>query len=361
MDKISIIIPAYNAERYIKYCLESLINQTYKNLEIIVVNDGSTDSTAEIIKEYQKKDDRIVLVNTKNHGVSHARNIGIERATGEYIGFVDSDDWIEQTMYEEMIGLIKTKKCDIVRCNNFVNYSRDKNSAIGLYFGLSNRLLDESEIRGELLEKIMKYLPSYVVLLLGKASVIKEIKFDEKVRLLEDKLFYCKVLTKAKTVYCYDKPLYHYFINKFSVTNQNMKCEKYFFDILEFCKNLINILEKNGLYDEHMKKLIANIYITVFDRYLYDIYISNGIDDVKQYYAELNKEQTFKEMLNYYDVKFLKEQNLQYLFTTKVLLRNDFKKLKRKYNIYTYYKFVYELLLNIKVKIHDIYIVYKRR
>lgn len=99
---ISIIIPVYDVAEYLPQCLESVCNQTYKNLEIILVDDGSTDGSGKICDEWQKKDDRIVLIHKENGGVSSARNEGLKRATGEYIGFVDADDWLEPDMYEKL-------------------------------------------------------------------------------------------------------------------------------------------------------------------------------------------------------------------------------------------------------------------
>lgn len=100
MNKISIIIPIYNVEQYLPQCLDSIINQTYKNLEIILINDGSTDNSGKICDNYAKVDNRIHVFHKKNEGVSSARNLGLEKCTGDFIGFVDPDDFIELNMYE---------------------------------------------------------------------------------------------------------------------------------------------------------------------------------------------------------------------------------------------------------------------
>ena len=106
---ISVIVPIYNTEKYLKKCLDSIINQTYKNLQIILIDDGSGDNSGEICDEYATKDSRIQVIHKQNAGVTAARNDGLDMATGDYIGFVDSDDWIEPNMYEEMMAnLIKT-------------------------------------------------------------------------------------------------------------------------------------------------------------------------------------------------------------------------------------------------------------
>ncbi len=120
MNKVSIIIPIYNAEKYLKYCLESVVNQTLNDIEIICVNDGSTDKSLDIINGYAKKDNRIVVVNKKNAGLGAAYNSGLEVAQGEYIGFVEPDDYIASNMYEELYNCTQTKP-DIVRSDWFLD------------------------------------------------------------------------------------------------------------------------------------------------------------------------------------------------------------------------------------------------
>lgn len=114
MPKISVIIPVYNTEKYLSRCLDSVVNQTFKDLEIICVNDGSTDNSNEILDRYASKDNRITVINQKNGGLSAARNTGLRHASGQYIGFVDSDDWIDIDYYECLIGLAERNNADIV-------------------------------------------------------------------------------------------------------------------------------------------------------------------------------------------------------------------------------------------------------
>lgn len=114
--KISIIVPVYNIEKYIVRCIESILNQTYSNLEIILVDDGSTDSSGGICDEYAKKDDRIVVIHKVNGGLSDARNAGLKVVTGDYIGYVDGDDWIDSTMYEDMLSVMEAKDIKLSIC-----------------------------------------------------------------------------------------------------------------------------------------------------------------------------------------------------------------------------------------------------
>lgn len=117
MDKISVVVPAYNCQDTIERCIKSIQNQTYNNLEIIVVNDGSTDKTETLLCKMQDEDDRIKVISIPNGGVSHARNTGIDNATGDYITFVDSDDYIDEEMYETLHNLLKKYDVKLVHCS----------------------------------------------------------------------------------------------------------------------------------------------------------------------------------------------------------------------------------------------------
>ena len=117
LPKISIIVPVYNVENYVSKCLDSIINQSYKNLEIIIINDGSTDKSGEICEYYSAKDDRMVLIHQKNQGVSMARNNALDIAAGDYIGFIDSDDWIAPDMYSTLYKNAIEYDADISMCN----------------------------------------------------------------------------------------------------------------------------------------------------------------------------------------------------------------------------------------------------
>ncbi|MEK3991744.1 glycosyltransferase family 2 protein [Robertmurraya sp. FSL R5-0851] len=127
--KVSIIVPIYNVDKYLNRCLDSILNQSLKEIEIIAVNDGSTDRSYEILLDYQKSDPRLKVINKKNGGVSSARNTGLEQVTGEYIGFVDPDDWIDKHMYEELYKTAQVEEADVVMCSyirEFGSHSKKK-------------------------------------------------------------------------------------------------------------------------------------------------------------------------------------------------------------------------------------------
>ncbi len=127
---VSIIVPVYNVELYLDQCLRSVVDQTLRNVEIILVNDGSTDNSEEICLRYAQEDDRVILINQKNAGLAAARQAGLNVAKGEYVGFVDSDDWLELTMYEELYNNATTHDADIVFCNVY----RNENKKEQIYF-----------------------------------------------------------------------------------------------------------------------------------------------------------------------------------------------------------------------------------
>ncbi len=127
MPEISIIIPIYNSEKYIEQCINSILNQTFKNFELILINDGSTDNSRVICERYENKDKRIKLFNIGNRGVSSARNLGIENSRGKYIMFCDSDDYVKNTWCEELYKLIKDNNNSYIVCGVEINNKRSKN------------------------------------------------------------------------------------------------------------------------------------------------------------------------------------------------------------------------------------------
>ena len=204
-ELISVIIPVYNTEKYLERCIKSIVNQTYRNIEIILVNDGSTDSSLEICKSFLKDDKRIKLFSQSNKGVSAARNLGMYKATGKAILFVDSDDYLELQMIEILYRNMINYKVDISICNykivNGVNIvsNNDKNLCGKLEKDSAFKLLfDDSSYKGYLWNK-----------LINKRLLDNEISFDENISFSEDLLFLCKIFEKINNVY-YDNTLYLY-------------------------------------------------------------------------------------------------------------------------------------------------------
>lgn len=211
-DKISVIVPIYKVEDCLYRCVDSIINQTYTNLEIILVEDGSPDNCPMICDEYAKKDSRIRVIHKENGGLSDARNAGLEIATGEYIGFVDSDDWIHKDMYSILYKIISRKQCDIVECNaiKIENTINDKEINFEYKFFIYTK---EKAIEGLILEKTIHQT---VWNKLYKKEVIQDI-FFEKGKIHEDEFWTYQVINKCNNLIHVELDLYYYFQRKSSI------------------------------------------------------------------------------------------------------------------------------------------------
>ncbi len=212
---VSIIVPIYNAEKDLVKCLDSVVNQTLKNVEIILVDDGSTDGSSHICKGYAEKDERNIYFKKENEGLAAARQDGMEKARGEYIGFVDSDDWLELNMYERMYSVAKEENADVVFCNAFLDESeKDK---IHLVPGVYDRERIEKEILPRSLAGISEKGSNSVIrwsncLRLYKRSLIEEngIAFGKNFRRSQDlQLTFETALHAQKYVSLNDEYLYH--------------------------------------------------------------------------------------------------------------------------------------------------------
>ena len=203
-DLISIIIPVYNVQNYIRKCLDSVLNQTYKNLEIILVDDGSPDQCGDICDEYAKKDLRVKVVHKTNGGVSSARNVGLDIATGDYVGFVDPDDYIEADMYQILLTEIKDGDFDIVECN----YIRHYDDGTNVVKKNENKIYDS--YRDIWYAALTDYLFCGVPTKLFKRSILKDVYFNTDYRIAEDMLFFWEIAKKCARLKFLDKVLYHY-------------------------------------------------------------------------------------------------------------------------------------------------------
>lgn len=209
--KITVIIPVYNVEKYLRKCLDSVINQTYTNLEIICVDDGSPDNSGAILDEYSQKDSRIIVIHQENAGVSAARNRGLDIATGEYIAFVDSDDWLEPQCYELAVAeFLKDNNIDLVYFG--ANVFNERNNLSQKEFEVQKKWFSPFyKGKYELSNKLMSHFIGAVWSWLFKKSIIDEynIRFSNY-KLSEDSLFLMYYLNGVKFILYIDKCLYNY-------------------------------------------------------------------------------------------------------------------------------------------------------
>ena len=234
---ISVIVPVYNVEPYIKKCIESILGQTYTNLELILVDDGSPDRSGEICEEYAKKDSRVVVIHQGNTGQAGARNHGISIAKGDYIGFVDSDDWIAEDMYQVLLDSLLRNDCDIAVCGRFVVRGDSIKAASG--FSMQEEIVMDTE---EVVRRFLTYkaIDSSSVDKLYKAELIRDIQFPLGY-ICEDVPFVYDALAKAKKVVHCGKPLYYNLLRSGSTSRsgfnpKSMGLYYHFKDVSQRCK-----------------------------------------------------------------------------------------------------------------------------
>lgn len=251
MDLVSIIVPVYNVENYLKACLDSILNQSYKNLEIILSNDGSRDNSYEICKEYAKKDSRIVLINNDNMGVAHARNCGIDISTGKYIAFIDSDDVVDERYIELLINAIKVKNYDLSLCTYMDIYMEKERKQIKIEKNLLSKE-QESKLIGVFKDDfcILKWYMNHIYEKLYKADIIRKynIRFNENMIIAEDLIFNYMFYRKLSSYSFINMSLYHYFHRGNGLTSiineKTLKCD---LEHIAQKKNfLIELKIKNG-------------------------------------------------------------------------------------------------------------------
>lgn len=220
---ISVIVPAYNIEKYIARCLDSIIEQTYRKLEIIVVDDGSGDSTGAIIDEYKEKDNRVIPIHKKNGGVSTARSTGLSISTGEYIGFVDGDDYIEPEMYEVLINNILKYHADISHCGYKMVFPDGHED---LYYG-SGKLVEQNHREGVRDLLTGDFVEPGLWNKLYHRSIVEgyneSLLWDETIQINEDLLMNYIFFSKAKNAVYEDLPMYHYILRNGSAVTSNLK------------------------------------------------------------------------------------------------------------------------------------------
>jgi glycosyltransferase involved in cell wall biosynthesis len=240
MPKVSIIVPVYNTEKYLEKCLTSLVNQSLEDIEIIIVNDGSTDNSEKIINKFKTNyPNKIIYFKKENGGLSDARNFAIPYVSSEYVGFVDSDDFVELDMFEKLYNLAIEKKLDLVECNFNWEYPNKIKTDYGInYLGKKDFFL---------FGRVM------VCNKLFKTSIIKEnnITFPKSLN-YEDIEFFYTLIPSINNYYLLNDSLYHYMQRDNSIiNNQNKKTA----DIFIILNNIINFYKKNNLFNIYNNEL----------------------------------------------------------------------------------------------------------
>lgn len=309
MVEISVIIPVYNSEEYLRECLDSILNQTFKNIEIICINDGSTDHSLKFLKDYQKKDSRLKIFNQENNGAASARNVGIKQSKGKYIYFMDSDDILELTALEELHTLAERKKLDLIifKLINFDDGNRKKYMSDYYEMTFLKDLVGEKVFNyNDIGEKLFKIAVSPPGKFFQK-DLIYDISFPEGY-IFEDNAFFTEVILKAKSVFFYDKHLYNRRVRSDSVMgNRNLKQA----DIIPIFNKMIDIVIKYDCFDEfksfllEYKVSIINMrFGLVEDKFKNEFFIriKNDFNDYKNYFDEVFNEFKHENKIFYENV-----------------------------------------------------------
>lgn len=215
---ISVIVPIYNVEKYLDRCVESIVNQTYMNLEIILVDDGSPDNCPKMCDEWAQKDTRIKVIHKENGGLSDARNAGLRIATGEYISFVDSDDWLEISTFEIALEKILVNNCDI--CSFGVKMVWDNGNKNNLTHSHNETIFENTEdiLQGFLSNAIIQTVWNKIY----KRVIIENLEFPVG-KINEDEFWSWKVMVKSNRLVCIDNYLYNYYQNDLSIMHGGAK------------------------------------------------------------------------------------------------------------------------------------------
>lgn len=310
MDLVSIIIPVYNGKKFLEKCLDSILSQTYKNIEIILVNDGSTDSSEVICRNYAEQDDRIVFVSKENGGVSTARNIGLNKATGKYICFVDSDDYVEPTFVEVLYNGFKNSDCVISACNIFSPSTIDEKYSEGEKF--HSYVIQEAFYQMCRNSIIYPFIWNKMFL----ADVIKEnnLMFDTQIIYGEDTMFllnYYSCVYTQKLYYAGEEKLYHYVVNPNSAMASRAKngFTPKWFDQVKCLERAEQFALSKGL-DEFAKTIRIRKYRVY--AFLSSLFVATGYRGKEYKELKLFLKENLAEFLksDYYDDKTKKDLKL---------------------------------------------------
>lgn len=286
-DLISIIVPVYNVEGYLKKCVESILNQSYKNIEVILVNDGSTDNGPKICDEYAKKDNRIKVIHKVNSGVSDTRNIGLEIAKGKYVSFVDSDDWIEIDYIQKLYRAINENDADYATCG----YNRVYGNEIEKINSNGKTLIYSAR---EYLIKLLNVQSGYGFchMKLIKRDIIGNKKFYNGLAVGEDALFNIELCENLKKAIVIEEPLYNYRFNANSV-------------VRKFDENYINKYQKSM---EIMSGYILKEYKNDAEikQNLYNYIAYHVLLVAVNYCFNPNNENKMKSLKKLYDIEIFK-------------------------------------------------------
>ena len=316
---VSIIMPVYNSEKYIENAIESVLNQTYNNIELIAVDDGSRDNSLNILKKFSKKDDRIKVFSKENGGISSTRNYGLKQAKGEYIAFIDNDDEYDKNLIRDNLKLIVDNNADIVKFNKVKRIIGKKIYCESVKFDFKDTLIFEKDNIWKNFDVIYKYGGTIWNAIYNRDFLIKnDIKFDETQKnVIEDHRFnlecykyLSKIVLNPKEYYYWNMRIGHSTTGKF--INERFEDMK---------------IEANNLYtfliNKDIEKFNKNFWITIKNNYLFNILLVMNYKNsnfnaitIKKYLINLKKYDVFKRKCSKDDYKYLKKNKIKIKYYT---------------------------------------------
>lgn len=294
---ISVIIPVFNTGGYLTNCLDSVLNQTYSNLQVIIVDDGSTDGSSNVCDEYAQKDKRVVVIHKKNEGVSIARNTGIAIATGDYFHFPDSDDYIEMDTYEYLLSLIEKHKCDMINYEYYITYSNSEieHKSGESFYGLFDK---ENSHLGVMSGEPFAWNKFFT------KKAVEGVTFRESILRGEDSLYVHECIEQIDSMWFDNRPLYHYVQSEDSACRGNFRVSQLsFMKLYDEYKNLY------CEYPKLWKRFQSRFFHTPIMIY-YDMYVDNN--DFSKEMGQLHKEckERYKEIKQ--NVSFSKKEKIKF-------------------------------------------------
>ena len=279
MEKICVVVPVYNVEKYISRCVNSIINQTYNNLEIILVDDGSSDKSGILCDEFSKKDNRIMVIHKKNGGLSSARNAGIDKCTAKYIMFVDSDDYLADDAVEYLYDNLKENNCKISICDFYIYHDNeeiinDKSNLCGKVIGSDEALLKMINYRESVYPNASNKLYSF--------DLFDDIRYPDG-KLYEDMIVMASLFILSERNYYGKEKKYFYYMRSDSITNQRYVDKEY--DHVIMSERLLEVINENkkNLYNEFIAYHAVNFLSVCNKIFLSQLDKNEIINDYKEY------------------------------------------------------------------------------
>ncbi|HBS7025728.1 TPA: glycosyltransferase [Klebsiella pneumoniae] len=330
MIDVSVILPIYNIqEEYLEKCLNSIVSQTKKNIEIILVNDGSTNNCLDVCLRYQSNDSRVKVINQSNEGVSVARNKGLDQAVGRWIAFVDPDDWLETTYLETLWGATNDNM-DIILCDCFVNTPKAEYKNHFLPPDITGTVKEKNTLLAQLVSKVLGgYFPPHVAAGVPWGKLFRKdfleqynLRYIPKMVRMQDNIFCLYAIHYASGISYIPETLYHYRKEtqsaSFKYTNNIIEYfEKYFFEVSKFIKTCLN----NDL--EYNKALDAKIITSINSYFKYYFFHNKNpltYKDVKHEFNSLISKELYYSAIKNVDLSYLNTKEKLFYFLIKMKL-----------------------------------------